>query len=249
MSSRRVRRRSVSDDRAARRFGALRQSINGSRRCSAITAPSTRSGCSRALAESNLTKPARVPPAPASDRDLPDDLIDQMAHAGNDRGPADRRASWRQVLDLANGRLRAVFDLLATLDVDAMALHDQLPVSVMPTAMAALRDVLLGTIDDVTAWIDLHSLDPALRARTAELRAATDATSRRRLVSLAAARLSIAAITVGSSGLVFGREPRDLGAVGGDDELLEVPPDVAVVAARVRDRRQRLVDRRGGRRR
>ena len=48
--------------------------------------------------------------------------------------------------------------------------------------------------------------------------------------AISAGPLRAAAITVGSSGLVCGANRVIFGAVGGDHELLEVPPDVAGVA-------------------
>lgn len=79
---------------------------------------------------------------------------------------------------LANGRVltrdeayRQLLDIMTAADADLLAQTIGHLFPVFPIAMQALRDVFLGNLHDVAAWIELHSNDPTVRARGAELRA------------------------------------------------------------------------------
>ncbi len=68
---------------------------------------------------------------------------------------------------------RLVINILSMIDLQAISTSIAYLFPIMPVAMEALRDFLIGTVNDITAWIDLHSNDPILREQTSQLR--TDA--------------------------------------------------------------------------
>jgi hypothetical protein len=130
---------------------------------------------SRALAESNITNLLAFIRRQRVDRELPDDILDEMdvmqdrlegrltaTETAIKAGSISRRDAYAEILEL-----------LSSLDVDVVARSIGQLFPVMPVAMAAIRDFIIGGIADVTAWVDLHSLDPVLRERTAQLRVAT----------------------------------------------------------------------------
>ena len=131
---------------------------------------------SRALVESNLTNLLAFLRQQRATRHLPDDFLDEVGEMQKrtegelsvmeyavEKSTLQRREAYEHLLEL-----------LSTVDVDVIARSYSYLFPVMPTAMNALRDFMIGTIDDVTAWIDLHSVEPTLRARTAQLRASSN---------------------------------------------------------------------------
>ncbi|NVB77983.1 MAG: response regulator [Kofleriaceae bacterium] len=126
----------------------------------------------RAVNESNVINLIAFLRRHGSQRELSDDLQDEIQRM-QERTEAQLDRVEKVVGDPSLTRdqaYRLVVDLLACVNATllARAISHMFPVA--PVAMMALRDFFVGGIADVTAWIDLHTLDTVVRARTAELR-------------------------------------------------------------------------------
>ncbi len=130
---------------------------------------------SRAVCESNLTNLLAFLRREPSDCDLPDEFLDHIDtmqdHTAEQLSTAER--VFEDATMPRNEVYGQVLGLLEQVDIDLMARSIAHVFPSAPAAMAGLRDFLIGTIEDVTAWIDLRTVDPLLRARTAALRVAT----------------------------------------------------------------------------
>lgn len=131
----------------------------------------------RALSESNLANLLRFLQNQLDDHDLPPAILDGMERMQdeNDRlvtGIEQRMDHQTFTHEDACG---AALELLPgkNLELLCRAIGHLFPV--VPTAMEALRDLLTGTIDDVTRWIQLHGQDAELRERAVRARADGDA--------------------------------------------------------------------------
>jgi hypothetical protein len=126
---------------------------------------------SRSLAESNMTNLLAFIQRILADHDEPDNILAELekmqpdveralrnAEAALDERPIERLEAYRLVVDL-----------LSTINLELIARSIDYLYPAMPVAMDALRDFMTGAVHDVTAWIDLHTDDPALRERTARL--------------------------------------------------------------------------------
>lgn len=126
----------------------------------------------RAIGESNLTNLFAFLRQHGSSHAMPDALRDEV-HRMQEVTEAQLTEVERRLDDRSLARedaYRDVLELLASVDIDVLARTISCLFPVVPSAMTALRDFFVGTIADVTAWIDLHTLDPAVRARSAQLR-------------------------------------------------------------------------------
>lgn len=126
---------------------------------------------SRSLAESNMTNLLAFMQRILAGHDEPDDVLAEIEKMQGDieraLSVAERELERRPIVRLDAYRL--VVDLLSMMNLDALSRSINNLYPLMPVAMDALRDFLIGAIHDVTAWIDLHTDDPVLRQRTARL--------------------------------------------------------------------------------
>jgi CheY-like chemotaxis protein len=128
---------------------------------------------SRALAESNLANLFAFLRERVEDRDLPEfdfQAIERWQADVSDKLTALERALERGTLTREDA-YHYVLDLLPNDHLDALARATSRLFPMWPIAMEAVRDFFIGTIQDVTAWIDLHTDNKALRERTSALRA------------------------------------------------------------------------------
>lgn len=126
----------------------------------------------RAVGESNLTNLFAFLRHHGSYRELPDELHDEL-HRMQDATDAQLAATEQRLDDPSLTRddaYRHVVDLLASIDIELLSRAMSRLFPIVPVAMTALRDFCVSTIGDITAWIDLHTLDIGVRARTADLR-------------------------------------------------------------------------------
>ena len=65
---------------------------------------------------------------------------------------------------------RCVVELVSQVDTDVLARTIRHLFPLHPVVVEALRDLFLGVIADVTAWVDLHTSDVTLRHETERLR-------------------------------------------------------------------------------
>lgn len=128
---------------------------------------------SRALAESNLINLLGFLRDQLEDRIITDemsDAIEQMQanteralssyERALDEGPINRKEAYRRIIELVSS---------TNVEVLAKSICHLFPV--MPMAMDALRYLFIGTVEDVTAWIEMHCDDPKLCESAVELRA------------------------------------------------------------------------------
>jgi CheY-like chemotaxis protein len=142
----------------------------------ASTFPNSPTECafwmSRALAESNLINLIGFLRDQLEDRILPDELFDGLeamqsnteriltsAERALDGGPMNRKEAYRRVIEL-----------VSSTDIELLAKSISQFFPVMPMAMDALRYFLIGTLEDVSTWIEMHCDDPQLRERANEMR-------------------------------------------------------------------------------
>jgi CheY-like chemotaxis protein len=127
---------------------------------------------SRSLAESNMINLLGFLRLHCEEADLPTALLDELA----DMQAATERAldATEQAIDgdstARAGAYRCIVDLVSQTNVDAVARVISLLFPIHPVAMETLRDLLFATVEDVAAWVDLHTTDPTLRRSTAQLR-------------------------------------------------------------------------------
>lgn len=129
---------------------------------------------SRALYEGNLINLLKFLQNQLESRQMTDVLIEGFEKMHD----TEQHALDAAEAALENGRVltrdqayRQLLDIMAGANVELLARTIGHLFPVMPIAMQALRDVFVGNYHDVATWIDLHSTDPALRKRSAELRA------------------------------------------------------------------------------
>lgn len=134
---------------------------------------------SRALAESNLTNLLRFLANQIDDQDLPAEILDGM-----ERVQAENALTLTTVEQRMDGHpmtsddaYQFALDLLPGKNLDLLCRLIGHLFPVVPTAMEALRELLVGTIEDVTRWIELHGYDARLRDRALRARADGDAFS------------------------------------------------------------------------
>jgi two-component system, response regulator len=127
---------------------------------------------SRSLAESNLINVLGFIRTSCEAHDVPDAVLDELsrmqaasaAAVGAAERVVEQHSSSREVV------YRHALAIVSQVDVDAIArtLGHLFPEH--PAARDALRDFLLATIEDITAWIDLHTDDAMLRRNAAQIR-------------------------------------------------------------------------------
>jgi two-component system response regulator len=127
----------------------------------------------RTLAESNLINLVGFIRNQVDDNELPDfDATDwgQLQVAVRNALTTTERALAQDSIARVEA-YRYIVDLVATIrpDIVARTLSQLFPV--VPTATEALRDFVLGMLDDVATWMELHVDDPAVRERVSRLRA------------------------------------------------------------------------------
>ncbi len=134
---------------------------------------------SRALAESNLTNLLRFLANQIDDHDLPAEILDGMERVQAEN--AQTLTTIEQRIDghpmTSDDAYRFALDLLPGKNLDLLCSLIGHLFPVVPTAMEALRELLVGTIEDVTRWIELHGYDAGLRDRAVRARADGDAFS------------------------------------------------------------------------
>jgi CheY-like chemotaxis protein len=132
---------------------------------------------SRALCESNLTNLFAFLRRAIGEHHFPEPFIKKM-EAMQDVTEAQLIAGEYLLDQPKTSRAdiyRLMLDMLSAFRFDTLAKSISYLFPVVPVAMTALRDFSIGTVLDVTGWIELHSDDAVLRDRAAELR--TDAMS------------------------------------------------------------------------
>lgn len=134
---------------------------------------------SRALAESNLVNLLRFLANRIDDQDLPPKILEGMERMqeGNARLLTDVEQRMDDKPFTHEEACTAALELLPGDDLDLLCRTIAHLFPVVPTAMEALRELLIGTIDDVTRWIQLHGKDADLRDRAVRARADGDAFS------------------------------------------------------------------------
>ncbi|HTL35088.1 MAG TPA: response regulator [Kofleriaceae bacterium] len=126
----------------------------------------------RTLAESNLANVLDFVRHQLAGVELPASTSDDIM-AMQEAADGALRAAERELEAPATSRVdayRSVLDLLLTINIDALsrAIAELFPV--MPNAMAAVHEFLVGVMSDVVAWVSLKTDDPALQQRVCRLR-------------------------------------------------------------------------------
>lgn len=126
----------------------------------------------RALAESNLANVLDFVRHQLTGVEMPASVSDDIL-AMQEAADAALVDAERQLEAPTTSRLdayRSVLDLLLTINIDALsrAIAELFPV--MPSAMAALHEFLVGGMCDVVTWVSLKADDPALAQRVCRLR-------------------------------------------------------------------------------
>jgi CheY-like chemotaxis protein len=127
---------------------------------------------SRSLAESNLINLLGFLRVHCADMELPDGALEEIG---------DVQVTTERALDAAEETLaqdsttraeayRCVVDLVSEMNVEVFAHMIGHLFPVHPVAMETLRDFMFATIEDVAAWVDLHTNDPKLHESAADLR-------------------------------------------------------------------------------
>lgn len=128
---------------------------------------------SRALAESNLVNLFEFLRRHVDDRVLPESLPEEVERMQADvarvLGAAEQAVADESITRAEAYRL--LLDLVAALDVDAVSRVIGHLFPVAPTATAALRDLFVAKVEDITTWVDLHATDQELHERAVKLRA------------------------------------------------------------------------------
>lgn len=126
----------------------------------------------RALAESNLANVLDFVRHQLSGVEIPTSTSDDIL-AMQEAANAALSAAERELEAPTTSRFeayRSVLDLLLTINIDALsrAIAELFPV--MPAAMAAVHEFLVGVMRDVVTWVSLKTDDPALAQRVCRLR-------------------------------------------------------------------------------
>jgi two-component system, chemotaxis family, chemotaxis protein CheY len=129
---------------------------------------------SRSLAESNLINVLGFVQAQLRCHDIDDD-VSEIEEMQNDT----QRALSALELELDRSNMSRddiylrVLQLVTVPNIDLVARSLGRLFPVIPMAVATLREFMLGSIEDLVAWIDLHTSVPAIRERASQLRDAT----------------------------------------------------------------------------
>lgn len=127
---------------------------------------------SRALCESNLTNLFAFLRRSVGEQDIPEPFVDKMEamQVVNET----QLVAAERLLERSSTTRRDIYqmlvDMLSAVRFDTLAKSISYMFPVVPVAMTALRDFSVGAVLEMTGWIELHSDDPTLRARAAELR-------------------------------------------------------------------------------
>ena len=128
----------------------------------------------RALAESNLTNVLDFVRRQLGDVQLPASTSNEIL--AMQRAADAALCGAERALDApTTSRLeayRSVLDLLLTINIDALSRAIAGLFPVMPAAMAAVHEFLVGTMRDVVTWVSRHADDPELQQRVSRLREA-----------------------------------------------------------------------------
>jgi CheY-like chemotaxis protein len=127
---------------------------------------------SRALGESNLVNVLVFVQSQVANDEVASDVIGDIAQMQGAIEVAltelerelDGRALSRDEM------YQRILLLLSIPDIEVVSRSMGRLFPVIPVAVATLRDFLLGSIQDVSAWIDLHTGVPAIRAQAVQLR-------------------------------------------------------------------------------
>ncbi len=128
---------------------------------------------SRALVESNLINLFEFLRRHVDEHLIPDGLFVEIGRMQADTARV-LSAAEQAVEHGSIARLEAyryLLDLVLAMNVDAVSRLVSHFFPVAPVATEALRDLLVATLEDITAWVDIHASDVALRERSVQLRA------------------------------------------------------------------------------
>lgn len=133
----------------------------------------------RALGEANLANILRFLQTQIEERDVPADLLDTIAkeHTMSERelDAIEREHQERSIT--SEDAYRQMLELMSVHRLETIARTLSYLFPVAPVASAALRDLFVDNALGVVGWIEMHTDDPTLRDRAAELRAALRALS------------------------------------------------------------------------
>ena len=126
----------------------------------------------RAIAESNLANVLDFVRHQLSGVEMPASTADGIMDM-QEAADVALSAAERQLDAPSTSRVeayRSVLDLLLTMNIDTLsrAIAELFPV--MPAAMAAVHEFLVGVLSDVVTWVGLKADDPALQQRVCRLR-------------------------------------------------------------------------------
>lgn len=127
---------------------------------------------SRSLAESNLINLLGFLRVHCEEMDLLEEELEGIAQvqARTERALVEAEQALERSSTTRAEAYRCVFHLVSEMNIDVFARVIGRLFPVHPVAMDTLRDFMFGTVEDVAAWVDLHSEDPALHRGAEELR-------------------------------------------------------------------------------
>jgi CheY-like chemotaxis protein len=127
---------------------------------------------SRSLAESNLINLLGFLRVHCAETDLPEGALEEIGDVqlATERAlEAAERALARDSTTRSEA-YRYIVALVSEMNIDVFAQMIGHLFPVHPVAMETLRDFMFATIEDVAAWVDLHTNDPTLHESAADLR-------------------------------------------------------------------------------
>jgi CheY-like chemotaxis protein len=127
---------------------------------------------SRSLAESNLINLLGFLRVHCAEMDLPEGALEEIGdvQVATARALEAAEAALERESTTRGEAYRYILELVSEMNVEffAQVIGHLFPVH--PVAMETLRELMLATIEDVAAWVDLHTSDPKLHERAADLR-------------------------------------------------------------------------------